>query len=95
MVIFFYDWFTTVRGQQHYSEKLMLCILSLVLVIFSSSVRSNNSDRWFTEFKQTATPQQLYNFLYLLPKGGDLHHHLGGSNFSEWCLGQLGSLFYA
>ena len=84
MVIFFYDWFTTVRGQQHYSEKLMLCILSLVLVIFSSSVRSNNLDHWFTEFKETATPQQLYNFLYLLPKGGDLHHHLGGSNFSEW-----------
>lgn len=39
---------------------------------------------WFETFKQQASPGQLYNFLYLLPKGGDLHHHLSGSNFSEW-----------
>ena len=84
MVIVFYDWLTSGRARQHCNEKFMLCILSMVLVIFSSSVRSNSSAHWFTEFKQTATPKQLYNFLYLLPKGGDLHHHLGGSNFGEW-----------
>lgn len=39
---------------------------------------------WFEKFKDEATAEQLYNFLYLLPKGGDLHHHLSGSNFSQW-----------
>tara|TARA_R110002167_G_scaffold103139_1_gene267048 strand:+ start:2720 stop:4216 length:1497 start_codon:yes stop_codon:yes gene_type:complete len=39
---------------------------------------------WFETFKQQASPEQLYDFLYLLPKGGDLHNHLSGSNFSEW-----------
>lgn len=39
---------------------------------------------WFTLFKASATPQQLHQFLYSMPKGGDLHLHLGGSVFSEW-----------
>jgi adenosine deaminase CECR1 len=34
--------------------------------------------------KATATPQQLYTFLYALPKGGDLHNHLQGAILSEW-----------
>ena len=33
--------------------------------------------RW-RSIQQTATPEQLYRLLYALPKGGDLHHHLGG-----------------
>jgi adenosine deaminase CECR1 len=32
----------------------------------------------FETIKREATPEQLYRFLYALPKGGDLHHHLGG-----------------
>jgi adenosine deaminase CECR1 len=32
----------------------------------------------FEAFKRTATDEQLYRFLYAMPKGGDLHHHLGG-----------------
>lgn len=39
---------------------------------------------WFEGFKKTATPQQMYQFLQVMPKGGDLHHHLSGSGFSEW-----------
>jgi adenosine deaminase CECR1 len=39
---------------------------------------------WFESFKATATPQQLYTFLYALPKGGDLHNHLTGAVRSEW-----------
>ena len=27
---------------------------------------------------------QLYKFLYTMPKGGDLHNHLGGAVRSEW-----------
>src|SRR5262245_7205731 len=41
-------------------------------------------DRWFEEVKKTATPEQLYTFLYALPKGGDLHNHLSGAALSEW-----------
>ncbi len=29
----------------------------------------------FERVKREATPQQLYAFLYAMPKGGDLHHH--------------------
>lgn len=32
----------------------------------------------FETMKREATPEQLYRFLYAMPKGGDLHHHLGG-----------------
>ncbi|HVU17253.1 MAG TPA: hypothetical protein VHD32_10020 [Candidatus Didemnitutus sp.] len=38
----------------------------------------------FEEIKKTATPAQLYTFLYALPKGGDLHNHAGGAGRSEW-----------
>ncbi len=39
---------------------------------------------WFEDFKKSATPDQLYAFLYALPKGGDLHNHLTGAARSEW-----------
>jgi adenosine deaminase CECR1 len=42
------------------------------------------AERWFEDFKKTATPQQLYTFLYALPKGGDLHNHLDGAIIAEW-----------
>jgi adenosine deaminase CECR1 len=38
----------------------------------------------FEAIKHTAKPAELYAFLYALPKGGDLHHHGGGSNRAEW-----------
>ncbi len=41
-------------------------------------------NRWFEEVKKTATPEQLYTFLYAMPKGGDLHNHLTGAARSEW-----------
>ena len=31
----------------------------------------------FETIKRKASPEQLYKFLYLMPKGGDIHHHLG------------------
>jgi len=39
---------------------------------------------WFEEFKDSATPARLHQLLFAMPKGGDLHLHLGGSVFSEW-----------
>ena len=41
-------------------------------------------ETWFEEVKAKATPEQLYAFLYALPKGGDLHNHLEGAARSEW-----------
>lgn len=33
----------------------------------------------FDDIKARATPDELYRLLFALPKGGDLHHHGGGS----------------
>jgi len=32
----------------------------------------------FETIRRTATPAQLFTLLYAAPKGGDLHHHIGG-----------------
>lgn len=42
------------------------------------------AEPWFEAVKSGATPQQMYRFLYALPKGGDLHNHLTGAVRSEW-----------
>lgn len=39
---------------------------------------------WFERFKTEASDEELYRFLYAMPKGGDLHNHLSGSILSEW-----------
>jgi adenosine deaminase CECR1 len=57
--------------------------LALVLAA-SQSVGAKTGNEWFEEVKKTATPEQLYTFLYALPKGGDLHNHLTGAALSEW-----------
>ena len=60
---------------------------ALILLVFSlgglpQSTRA--AERWFEDVKATATPAQMYRFLYALPKGGDLHNHLTGAVRSEW-----------
>lgn len=37
-----------------------------------------NLDRLFETIKREASDEELYRFLYQMPKGGDIHHHLGG-----------------
>ncbi|MGY8796661.1 MAG: adenosine deaminase family protein, partial [Woeseiales bacterium] len=39
---------------------------------------------WFEDVKVNGSDEELYRALYYMPKGGDLHNHLSGSNFSEW-----------
>jgi adenosine deaminase CECR1 len=39
---------------------------------------------WFEELKQSGDDLKLYRVLHYMPKGGDLHNHLSGSNYSEW-----------
>jgi len=39
----------------------------------------------FEEIKQSATKEEMFSFLYDLPKGGDLHHHHGGATLNgDW-----------
>ncbi|WOJ93645.1 adenosine deaminase [Congregibacter variabilis] len=45
---------------------------------------SDNIAGWFETFKRQASDEELYRFLYAMPKGGDLHNHLSGSIRSEW-----------
>ncbi len=56
----------------------------LVLGTLCFTLRAEALEKWFEDFKATATPQQLYTFLYAMPKGGDLHNHLTGAVRSEW-----------
>ncbi|HUI79021.1 MAG TPA: hypothetical protein VLY24_13940 [Bryobacteraceae bacterium] len=55
----------------------LLCIAAgLCLAAF---VRAESFDAQFETIQKTATREQLYAFLWALPKGGDLHNHLGGA----------------
>ena len=58
-----------------------LVVLASVAMSFGTT---NAAERWFEEFKAKATPQEMFTFLYALPKGGDLHNHLEGAILSEW-----------
>jgi adenosine deaminase CECR1 len=40
----------------------------------------------FAEICAEASPDELYQFLFAMPKGGDLHHHFGGSVPMEYVL---------
>ncbi len=59
------------------------CVVIVLLAALGFAATTVAAERWFEEFK-TATPQELYTFLYALPKGGDLHNHLDGAALSEW-----------
>jgi adenosine deaminase CECR1 len=50
----------------------------------------------FDTIRREATPEELYRILYDLPKGGDLHDHLGGAVFPDlwWRLATGGGDFY-
>jgi adenosine deaminase CECR1 len=62
--------------------RLLAVILLVTQIVQARGAAAAES--WFEEVKRTATPEQLYTFLYALPKGGDLHNHLAGAILSEW-----------
>jgi len=55
--------------------------LLAIICIFASQTAVAD---WFEDLKQSGSPEEIYRALYYMPKGGDLHNHLSGSNFSEW-----------
>ncbi len=64
---------------------IKLRVVSLLLIMLPGLVLPVSvSADWFEDFKTEATNEQLHQFLYEMPKGGDLHHHMSGSGFSEW-----------
>jgi len=60
---------------------LLVCVVSLGLAQAQSV--NESFERRFETIKKTATKEQLYRFLYALPKGGDLHNHLGLASMAE------------
>ena len=63
-------------------RRLLLALFTTAALCCSATAAA--AEAWFEDFKAQATPQQLYRFLYALPKGGDLHNHLSGAGLSEW-----------
>jgi adenosine deaminase CECR1 len=59
-------------------------LFAFLLCVFVLQPPARAAERWFEDVKATATPAQLYRFLYAMPKGGDLHNHLPGAARSEW-----------
>lgn len=55
-----------------------------MLLLLAPLTTTRAAEPWFEKLKAEATPQQLYTFLYAMPKGGDLHNHLSGAGLSEW-----------
>lgn len=70
--------------------RAMTVLFAMALLLFAGAARSalppasNDLAGWFEAFKREATDEELYRFLYAMPKGGDLHNHLSGSILSEW-----------
>jgi adenosine deaminase CECR1 len=60
-----------------------VALLILIAAGLCTGVQARTFSDRFEEIKRAA-PAELYTFLYALPKGGDLHNHLGGAVRSEW-----------
>lgn len=71
-----------------YFTGLILIVSQLMLCQASSaesfSKMDHKNEHWFDNFKKNASDKALYQFLYNMPKGGDLHQHSSGSNFPRW-----------
>ena len=59
-------------------------LLVLICLLSAQCVSAYTKDEWFESLKKNASDEQLYHFLYAMPKGGDLHNHLSGAGLSEW-----------
>jgi adenosine deaminase len=61
----------------------VLAWIALPVVAFAGGGGEGPFSERFASIRREASPQELYAVLYDLPKGGDLHDHLGGAGFSE------------
>jgi len=66
---------------------LLIELVMVVAVIGSSAAGAENSfEPVWEEIKRQSNPNQLYAFLFQLPKGGNLHTHFAGSVPMEYLL---------
>jgi adenosine deaminase CECR1 len=63
-------------GIQNTAKLICLCLSW-------SALGADNFGDQFERIKKTSSNEQLFTFLYDLPKGGDLHNHFGLSNMAE------------
>lgn len=61
--------------------KTILILLTLFFCQFAQANTETHASRYFDSIKDD--PQQLYQFLKAMPKGGDLHNHLTGAEYAE------------
>lgn len=55
-----------------------------LLILMLLSLSQIAAADWFEDLKASGDAEALYRVLYYMPKGGDLHNHLSGSNHPEW-----------
>jgi adenosine deaminase CECR1 len=55
----------------------------IACLAWTAEPSSESFSERFETIKREATPEELYRILFDLPKGGDLHNHLGGAGLPE------------
>jgi adenosine deaminase CECR1 len=60
------------------------CLFVLYLGLQCTLIHGQSFPHRFEEIKKNSSKEQLYAFLFDLPKGGDLHNHLGLSIPADW-----------
>ena len=60
------------------------CVFLLTALMSRPGLAAESFGVWFEQFRDTSTDTELHEFLYAMPKGGDLHQHLTGSIFPKW-----------
>ncbi|MEM1222271.1 MAG: adenosine deaminase [Verrucomicrobiota bacterium] len=73
-----------------FTPKRIIHIICIYFLIQTSSVlQAESFYQRFEAIWEAANPKQRYQFLYDLPKGGDLHNHFPGTSIPEWILAVL------
>ncbi len=67
------------RSRPHRGHPMIFSLLLCLLAGVVGRAQAEGFDARFEEIKSSASPADLYRFLYAMPKAGDLHHHAGGS----------------
>ncbi|MBI3209529.1 MAG: adenosine deaminase [Candidatus Solibacter usitatus] len=57
--------------------------LWIAYILTAAAAFAGGFDARFETIKREATARELYSLLYDLPKGGDIHHHLGLSSWAS------------
>src|SRR5260221_6628458 len=66
------------------SRNFLFGFLLILMSCLAGPGKAADFDSRFQEIVHNATDEQLYRFLYALPKGGDLHNHQDGANWPDW-----------